>query len=239
MAAWQRWRTARLMTQRARYLSDGVATEAELRRARRLFSGALRALADDAPISNFGELRSRAIHLSRRRASPPARAARRWIGTRPQLSLSLLGGLLLVLAASAAWMYRVELGISANLARGKAWVASTTSAGLLSAGQLGPPSHFVFFHTDLEGSPNLVVDLGRSITFRRIRVSNRIDCCQSRALPLLVEVSDDGERWRALVLRQTPFQVLDLQVGAVKSRFVRFRGARASYLHLVDVGVYR
>ena len=48
------------------------------------------------------------------------------------------------------------------------------------------------FHT--ENAPNqwVMIDLGSTKNISRVVVYNRVDCCQERAIPLRLEVSDDG-----------------------------------------------
>ena len=96
-----------------------------------------------------------------------------------------------------------------------------------------------------------MVDLGSLANIQFIRILNReaAEWVQLRASPLVVEVSDDGERWTLLF--QTPAghvfsgysggQLLVWgadRYNPVETRFVRIRTPRQECLHLAEVEVY-
>jgi hypothetical protein len=68
-----------------------------------------------------------------------------------------------------------------------------------------------------------------------VRVTNRQDCCGERAIPLLVEVSTDRQRWTTVARREDAFGTWRAQFGKQTARWVRLRVDRRSYLHLYDV----
>lgn len=238
LTAWAHWFEARSLCERAAYLCHPLAREAERARAQRLWRRALRLLGSERDVAEL-ELRVEAERLTHWQTCPPVVKVRCWIRQHPHFSRSFAASLLVASIGLVLWGYRVELGLSRNLALGRPWRASSAYPGLPIAGTLGAPTEEAFFHTNFEGSPSVVIDLGQRRTFARIRVWNRLDCCQNRAVPLLVEGSDDAQSWRALALRRSLFTLWDLRIPAFTSRFVRFRVPRASYAHFSHVGVYR
>jgi hypothetical protein len=127
-----------------------------------------------------------------------------------------------------------------DLLRGRAWRTSSTQ-------YLCDPGHFtcgwarsaIFFHTRLDTSPWIDFDLGTTQFFNQLTVVNREDCCSERAVPLVFEVSDDREHWRAVAHHDEPFRDWDARFSPVRARYVRLRVARRSALHLVRVSLYR
>jgi hypothetical protein len=92
------------------------------------------------------------------------------------------------------------------------------------------------FHTNFEQSPWVRYDFGRPRQLHSISVENRTDCCSERALPLLVETSDDGKTWREQVRTDRPFYVFRHPLD-VKARYLRLRVAAHTYLHLRSVSI--
>lgn len=154
-------------------------------------------------------------------------------------ALVITASCLVILTLAGGWAARVELGLSRNLAFGRPWVASSTYPGWSAHGTIGAPTEKPFFHTQLEGAPWVTIDLGATRRFSIVKLVNREDCCKTRAVPLHLEVSEDGNRWAILARRDAPFQTLRWRLRTVNARFVRLRVDRSSYLHLTDVGIYR
>ena len=128
----------------------------------------------------------------------------------------------------------------ANLALGKPWTTSSTYEFVCQSphhecGQLKG----YFFHTKDDDSPWFEVDLKKPETFSKVRVINRRECCGERALPLVVEVSQDHHSWREVSRRVDGFQDWTARFAPVSARWVRVRTARRSMLHLNDVRVLR
>lgn len=91
----------------------------------------------------------------------------------------------------------------------------------------------LLFHTDLELRPWVEWEFGQPTRLREVVVSNRSDCCDERALPLVVEVSDDHTRWTQVARRTEPFGAnLTIAFTETSARYLRLRVDRESYLHL-------
>ncbi|MEP6654291.1 MAG: discoidin domain-containing protein [Myxococcales bacterium] len=142
--------------------------------------------------------------------------------------------LALVLVALGA----LALGVRAvvrgpNLAKPK--VFKTSSA----FNECTPPNHCadLFFHTQPQDSPWIDFDLGAVKPVHRVEVTNRSDCCQERAIPLIVEVSVDDKQWIQVARRDTEFAAWTATFPKQKARYVRFRVPRATSLHFDDVAI--
>jgi hypothetical protein len=94
------------------------------------------------------------------------------------------------------------------------------------------------FHT--ENAPNqwVMIDLGSTKNISRVVVYNRVDCCQERAVPLRLEVSDDGINFKTVVDRTEEFEVWTAKGLDAKGRYVRLRHLGANFLHFAEVEVY-
>ena len=87
-----------------------------------------------------------------------------------------------------------------NIAAGAAWRASSgqspysESAGTVPASA----SRDFFFHTNEEDSPWVEIELpgGRGGRLSGVKVVNRPNCCQARAVPLVLEVVDGRRKAR-------------------------------------------
>jgi hypothetical protein len=228
---------ARSLVGRASYLTWKLSGPSEQLRARRLRRRALKLLGsqpvDDAELARLCARRTRLV------AAPPVRAFVAWLLDQPRRRrLGLAFGLALVLGLGAAWRWRLPLGLTPNLALGRPW-HTDSALGLPSQGLIAPATPVVFFHTNYDPSPSIVVDLGHQATFSRLRILNREDCCPSRALPLVVEVSDDERSWLPVLEHRLPFAELLETVPTTTARFLRVRVKRLSCLHLREIGIYR
>jgi hypothetical protein len=87
-------------------------------------------------------------------------------------------------------------------------------------------------------SPSLTIDLGGVQVLHDVTVANRRDCCRERALPLVIEVSQDGLAWRQVGYRRGDFSDWTASFAATRGRFVRLRVERKSILHLGRVTVH-
>jgi hypothetical protein len=81
------------------------------------------------------------------------------------------------------------------------------------------------------------VDLGDPKRFTRVDVQNRLDCCRERAIPLVVEVSDDEASWTEVARKDEPFAHWTAHFAMRQARYVRLRVARKSYLHLEAIAI--
>lgn len=125
-----------------------------------------------------------------------------------------------------------------DLARGRSWTASSIAEGAAKSGRLGDGKAKYFFHTKKEQGPSLEIDLERIKKIQRVVITNREDCCQPRALPLVVESSEDRKHWKPLARRERPFDRWEASFGSTRARFLRLSVGRESWLHLKDVAVY-
>jgi hypothetical protein len=152
-----------------------------------------------------------------------------------------LGVVLLVLAGA---LFGGKVGVQhaikgPDLALGKPWRASSrTFECHPKQEECGGAATAIFFHTNDENRPWVEIDLGAALSFGRIGVVNREDCCPERAVPLIVEISDDRNRWIEVARRSESFQDWEATFRTVKARYVRFRVDRVSTLHLVRVSVW-
>jgi hypothetical protein len=94
------------------------------------------------------------------------------------------------------------------------------------------------FHTDNAPNQWVMIDLGATKSISKVVVYNRVECCQERAIPLRLEVSDDGTNFKKVVDRTEEFDVWTAKGLDAKGRYVRLRHLGANFLHLAEVEVY-
>jgi len=96
-----------------------------------------------------------------------------------------------------------------------------------------------FFHTHEESSPWIEFDLGAPMTIKRFLIANRNDCadCAIRAVPLVVEVSDDQKEWRVVAKRKENFDDWGTKLTEIKARWIRFRSTKRTFLHFRQVRI--
>lgn len=128
----------------------------------------------------------------------------------------------------------------ADLARGKPFTLSSKWADCypdqMRCG--GYPTR-VFFHTLEQPQPWFQYDLGAPTTFSRLTIQNRTDIALMAAVPLVVELSDDGTTFREVARRTERFVEWRPSFEPQTARFVRLRVDRTSALHLEAVRVHR
>jgi hypothetical protein len=126
-----------------------------------------------------------------------------------------------------------------NLAANKPW---TTSSKMFDcnpeAGECGGAQTMIFFHTKDELNPWIQYDLGAPTRFSSMTIKNRQDGERPRAVPLVVEVSNDGKTFREVVRRTEEFSVWKPSFPKQTARYVRLRVARKSMLHLESVQIH-
>jgi hypothetical protein len=120
-----------------------------------------------------------------------------------------------------------------NLIEGKPYRVSSSWSGCAT----DAPCRALLFHTNPEANPWVEYDLGASKKVRRVEITNRGDCCRDRAVPLIVEVSNDQARWTEVARRDADFSAWTATFAAQTARYVRLRVARDSVLHLQEVAV--
>jgi hypothetical protein len=175
-----------------------------------------------------------------REASAPAvglqrvRAQRRW---RLGLVSSIIGVVLLIVVPRA--FDRVTP--SNDLAAGKPWRAS--SQGMHCEPRQRRCGDYIgtriLFHTEQEPSPWFEIDLKQQQSISSVQVYNRSDCCRERALPLVLELSNDRKRWHEVQRRTTNFRTWTAKFAPEEARWVRLRVDGTSILHLERVSVFR
>lgn len=185
------------------------------------------------------ELRSFAAALVAEASADEAALARlraqRWCRMSVCLLLLAFGVFRLML------VLRDGVVLSTDLAAGKPWRASSEAVhcdprARRCGDALGTT---IFFHTNNERSPWLEIDLGQPEQISRVRVRNRTDCCGARALPLVVELSQDDKTWREVGRRESNFRTWSARFPPTEARWVRLRVDGESILHLERASVYR
>jgi F5/8 type C domain len=150
------------------------------------------------------------------------------------LGLSLV---LVALAASASTTW-AAMRRGPDLAAGKPWKASSSSANCRPREHSCAGVHTdMFFQTSEEPEPWLELDLGKDFAFNEVDVTNRADCCPDRAVPLAVEVSRDRKHWREVSRRADTFSTWEAMFERQTARYVRLRVLRRTIFHLDKVAV--
>jgi hypothetical protein len=130
------------------------------------------------------------------------------------------------------------LGGHRDLAHNHLWRTSSQLAVCLPVEQGGCPSRSgIFFHTAEEPSPWIEYDLILPTKFSSVLVENARDGFRARAVPLIVEVSDDQKTWKEIARVMHEFREWKTSFPTVKARYVRFRVARRSFLHLARIEI--
>jgi hypothetical protein len=94
------------------------------------------------------------------------------------------------------------------------------------------------FHTLANGPQHCVIDLGTKRAFNTVVVTNRADCCHERAVPLQLQVSDDGQNYRTIAERRDVFDVWTADGLKVQARYVKLQLTTANFFHLSEVEIY-
>ncbi|HWO14743.1 MAG TPA: discoidin domain-containing protein [Polyangiaceae bacterium] len=148
--------------------------------------------------------------------------------------LLLLSGVTALAVVAAAY-----IGQKPNLAAGKPWKASSTFAECTPETKSCGSLHTrIFFHTREDNPPWIEFDLVTPTQFSEVYVRNRTDSVPDRAVPLVVEVSDDAQTWRPVARRDDTFTSWTASFSPVTARYVRLRVDRRSYLHLEIVEIH-
>ena len=130
-----------------------------------------------------------------------------------------------------------------NLALNKPAVASSYMFSTAASGAVdGSRSGQYGFHSQLESSPWLSIDLGRDFAITRIDVFGRTDGYYDQSVPLALEASADNTDYRQVALRSETFSDYDPWVikpaPPLVTRYLRLHTMRPSYLVLGEVEVY-
>jgi hypothetical protein len=126
-----------------------------------------------------------------------------------------------------------------ELLAGKAWRASSSYKNYNPRTRVvDGNSTEIFFHTGEEINPWVEFDLARPEKVKSFAIQNRSDCCSERAVPLVIEVSQDRERWKEVARKNEDFSLWTGKIGPQDARFVRVRALRKTWLHLENVRVW-
>lgn len=205
-------------------------------RSARLYRRSIKTLGDlavpeNGPVDDAGL----AAHRALRGATGPYRALlKAAIG----YACLLVAVALLAVTVGAAFstQFRARL-FPRDLAAGRPWTVSNPDFNLPGSGNGATSTRPLLFHTANVRDPWVEIDLGDEHLIRSIRVENRDDCCQERALPLNVEIKE-GETWRLIVQRRTAFSVWSEDIGPVRARRIRLLRPGTDYFHLKRIQVF-
>jgi F5/8 type C domain len=126
-----------------------------------------------------------------------------------------------------------------DLAEGKPWRASSALVECHpSRHECGGTRTEILFHTREQVEPWFEIDLSAPQRFSEVVVRNRPDCCRERAVPLILEVSDDQLSWKQLARQDRVFDDWVARFAPVTARFVRLRVPHSSMLHLEGVWIH-
>lgn len=128
-----------------------------------------------------------------------------------------------------------------DIARDRPWVASShwPQPGCPSPAQECSSSPAYFFSTVEQNDPWVEFDLGSPQPVSGFSITNRLDCCSDRAIPLIIEVSTDHTQWKEVARRTEDFHAWKGSFRSTKARWVRLRVPRLSFLHLSRVRLFR
>ena len=125
-----------------------------------------------------------------------------------------------------------------NLALGKPWRTSSVWAECQpEIRTCGGARTDIFFHTQDDPSPWVEFDLGNPTRISEVYVKNRSDAVPDRAVPLVIEVSDDANTWRSVARRDDTFRTWTASFAPLTTRYVRLRVDRRVYFHLDRVEI--
>lgn len=126
-----------------------------------------------------------------------------------------------------------------DLAAGKPWTTSSTWAECHpEQNECGKFPTRILFHTHQQLSPWFQIDLQGPTTFSSATIVNRQDMAMPLALPLVLEVSDDGTTFREVIRQTGHFSVWQPTFAPQTARYFRLRVDRISTLHLESVKVH-
>jgi hypothetical protein len=94
------------------------------------------------------------------------------------------------------------------------------------------------FHTIEAPNQNVTIDLGKVQRISRVVVYNRTECCQERAVPLKIEISQDDKQFRQVAERKQQFDKWKANFPPTNARYVRLTDLNAAAFHLSEVEIY-
>lgn len=127
-----------------------------------------------------------------------------------------------------------------NLAAGKPWTASSEYAKCHpDVGECGGTNTYMFFCTKSEDRPWFEYDFGAPLQFSSMTIVNRRDFGPDRAIPLVVEVSNDRKTYTEVARRTEVFDTWRPKFPVQNARYLRLIVPRVTFLHLEAVEVHR
>lgn len=170
-------------------------------------------------------------------------AAQRPVWDLEELKFQRLGRGVLALVFVVVCALAITMGIGRlltkpNLAMGKPWSLSSEMAKCHPEDEeCGGTATKIFFHTNQEDNPWIEYDLGQPIRFSSMTIVNRADF-QDRAVPLVVEVSNDRKDYAEVARRTEVFGTWKPKFPSQHARYLRLRVLRRTWLHLEAVEVH-
>jgi hypothetical protein len=126
-----------------------------------------------------------------------------------------------------------------DLAKGKPWHTSSSLAECHpEKSECGGSTTDILFHTKEELNPWFEYDFGTPLAFSSLTIRNRADYGPERAVPLIIEVSNDDKKFREIARRTDSFSTWKPSFATQHARYLRLRVARVSMLHLEAVKVH-
>ena len=118
------------------------------------------------------------------------------------------------------------------------WTASSTFEGFPKSGILRQRQAYgLLFHTAEETNPSATVDLLKERSVTRVVIRNRLDCCQDRGLPMVVELATSPDKYVEVARRTTPFDTWEISVTPTQARYLRVRAEKKTTLHLTGIEI--
>jgi hypothetical protein len=170
-----------------------------------------------------------------------APAAGATVEQRRERPLLRLGLMVFAVIVTALLLYRLSVFIRGpDYALGRRWTASSMLYPCYpERKECGGAVTTMFFCTVEEEHPWLEIDLGEPVWFSLVSVKNRIDCCQDRAVPMVIEVSMDRKHYVEVAQRDKIFDLWDARFQGRTARYLRLTVTRRTFLHLEHVEVRR
>lgn len=140
------------------------------------------------------------------------------------------------LIASPLALQRVDIGFRRPVSQSSSYGQGWAPTELRPANCPGE----IFFHTKLEDRPWIIVDLGKPRLIGEIVVWNREGSrdAVSRAIPLSISVSNDGNNWQEVSVCSRPFRgrrsmkpLIITYPSGLLARFLKFTALRKTFLH--------
>jgi hypothetical protein len=154
-------------------------------------------------------------------------------------------GRLLALAIVILWMLAPLVGKIArgrNLARGAVVTMSAQFPGTPNPNALtnGEIESAFGAHTARQAEPWIRVDLGSPLALTQVRVFPRGDGFLQEGIPLVFEVSTDGQSYTTVATRSTEFSQSDPWIvrESMRVRYIRLRMPGSGYVALSELEAY-